>query len=67
MITVIPPKRWGGRAVECAGFENLYGRNAIASSNLAPTALAGRIPFHVIITSRSYYFTNRFCYDSPQI
>lgn len=30
---------WGGRAVECAGFENLYGRNVIASSNLAPTAM----------------------------
>ncbi len=39
-------KWWGGRAVECAGFENLYGRNAIASSNLAPTAM--------------FYIKNRF-------
>lgn len=32
-----PNRRWGGRAVECAGLENRYARQGIAGSNPAPT------------------------------
>lgn len=35
--------RWGGRAAECTGFENLHDGNVIASSNLAPTAFGPMI------------------------